>query len=60
MRTSTPTQHSDLLSTASLAFERFLLLLEVCGSSGAARLRDDESGGDDVGGGGGYGCAMYE
>ena len=50
-------QYSDVLSAESLAFERFILLLEVGGSSGAARLRDEESGGDDDGGGGRYGMS---
>jgi len=45
------------LSTASLAFSRFRLLLEFCVSSGPVRLRVGDSGTGAEGGG--YGCAMY-
>ena len=49
------TDHS--LSTASLAFNRFRLLLEFWVSSGPARLREGDSGKGVEGGG--YRCAVY-
>jgi hypothetical protein len=45
------------LSTVSLAFNRFRLVLEFCVSSVPVRLREGDSG--KGAGGGGYGCAMY-
>jgi hypothetical protein len=56
--TSAAERDNHSLSTVSLAFNRLRLLLEVCVSSGPARLREGVSGNGAAGGGYGWG-AMY-